>query len=108
MDKTVYIAPLKKEMFLGDMLQKLSMGNNMTLDGAVVVHGNGIWDRQIWESSPRHPSGRKLGDFEGIRFPLEARWAIDSTGLVIYAEKYRTSVSRALRDHGYNVVNLSY
>ncbi len=108
MGDIVYVAPLKKGLSLGDMLGILSKGHGKTFDAAVVIHGDGPWDRQIWESSPRHPSGKKLNHPNDAGLHHEVTDALEYTPLFLYAEKHADFVSNGLTMRGYSVVQLAY
>lgn len=107
MGEMVFIAPLKKGMFLEDMFRTLRNGHPMEFNGAVVVHGNGIWNKQIWETSKQYPSGRKLGELKDPLEPAVAE-ALGRVNLVLYAKKHGDAVFEKLKASGYQPIQLSY
>ena len=108
MGNTIYVAPIKKGLSLGQMVEKLSRGPVKFSDGVVVIYGNGFWDGGIWECcSQRNQSGKKLGRLDG---PIgdDVIETIQQKGLVLYARKHKKAVSSILSSHDYDVVELGY
>ena len=109
MSKTIYIAPIKGDFSLGEMVKELNKKYGKGFDGCVVTISGytsltGLWELVIG----REPPARILHQYSGIVIKEDVLRAIEERGLIIADEIHGEPIVKYLQFMGYSVEQLDY